>query len=66
MSFGQRLKKERRSRDLTRKELASRTRGAVSDHSIQSYEQGRRTLPRYEKVAALAKALSVQPEDLAG
>ena len=61
MTFGEKVKALRLSKELTAKELGNRI--GVSDRSITSYENGTRT-PRAKVCEALAKELGVSVKEL--
>ena len=63
MGFSEILKDLRKSRNLTRQQLADNT--GLSVHTIISYEKGRRK-PNFKSMAALEKYLQVSGEYLRG
>src|SRR5438445_730068 len=61
--FGKKLRKLRRDRDMSRKELAKAS--GVSKGSVRDYEQGNQKLS-FKKGVKLASALGVSCDELAG
>jgi len=57
------LREDRTPKELTQRELAERTRGALSRSSIANIERGRQGIS-LEQLFILAHALGVKPADL--
>lgn len=64
MSFGENLKRIRREKGLTQKQLA--VKASVAHSAIGYYEQGRKISPTYSTIESLAEALDCTMADLLG
>ena len=62
MTFSERLKKARKNKKLTQKELAELC--GLHYRTIQNWENGERRPANFKLVQTLAASLSVRPEDL--
>ena len=62
-TFGRRMRKHRRARDLTLEEAAALA--GLSPNYLGSIELGKRD-PSFSTIIAIAKALRVSPDDLVG
>ena len=62
-TFGKRVRRLRRSADLTQQELAEKL--GVSEPTIRAWESGR-AKPRYDRLCEVADFFGVTPEELVG
>jgi transcriptional regulator with XRE-family HTH domain len=62
-TLGARIRRQRRSRDLTQAAVAEAL--GVARQSLSAYEQGR-ALPPIDKVSALCAVLAITPNELFG